>query len=263
MPEAEATFSGRILVTNDDGINAPGIKLLERIARGISPDVWVVAPEAEQTGASHSLTTRRPLRLRRISRRRYAVDGTPTDCVMLGVRHLLRENRPDLVLSGVNFGANLGDDVTDFGTVSAAMEATILGVPAIAFSQVCRDRDEPRWSTAEHWAPRVIRRLLAFGTDAGVLFNVNFPDVPAAEVAGIAAVRQGRRQAGDGFAERIDPRGNPYFWVGPQRANDTGQPGSDLDAIARGWVTVTPLGVDLTHGATLRRLERQQERRPR
>src|ERR1700724_204666 len=150
----------RILISNDDGIESPGLKLLARIARDLSEDVWVVAPEQEQSGASHSLTTRRPLRMREVARRRYMVDGTPTDCVLIAVKRLLRDRPPDLVLSGINAGSNVGEDLTYSGTVAAAMEATLLGIPAMALSQDYRDGDEPPWQTGEEYGPEVIRRLL-------------------------------------------------------------------------------------------------------
>src|SRR5437879_8802108 len=142
----------RILISNDDGIRSPGIKVLEKIARDLSDDVWVVAPEQEQSGASHSLTTRRPLRMREVARRRYAVDGTPTDSVLIAVKRLLRDRPPDLVLSGINAGSNVGEDMTYSGTVAAAMEATLLGIPAIALSQDYRGRDIP-WQTGQTRPP--------------------------------------------------------------------------------------------------------------
>src|SRR5438067_6705826 len=165
----------RILVTNDDGIGSPGIKLLEEIARDLSPDVWVVAPEQEQSASSHSLTTRRPLRMSELAERRYAVDGTPTDCVMLAIKHLLREQRPDLVLSGVNGGGNVGEDLTYSGTVAAAMEATLLDIPAIALSQDYQVGEEPPWQTCEAFAPELIRRLLPLPCPDHTLLNVNLP----------------------------------------------------------------------------------------
>jgi 5'-nucleotidase len=244
----------RILVSNDDGIGAPGIKVLERIARAISSDVWVVAPEHEQSAAGHSLTIRRPLRVRRLSRRRFAVDGTPTDAVLLGVNHVMKGRRPDLVLSGVNRGANLGEDVTYSGTVAAAMEATILGIPAIAFSQFTTPDDPVRWDTAEHWAPEIIRRVTAVGWGRNVLINVNFPDRHHSEVTGIEVTRQGKRKLGDQISERLDPRGEPYIWIGAQRAEDRSTPGTDIEAVCRGAVAVTPLCVDLTDRDTVRTL---------
>lgn len=244
----------RILVSNDDGVHAPGIKVLEKIARAISKDVWVVAPEAEQSAAGHSLTIRRPLRVRQLSRRRFAVDGTPTDAVLLGINHVMKGRRPDLVLSGVNRGANLGEDVTYSGTVAAAMEATILGVPSIAFSQYYTPDHPVRWSTAEHWAPEIIRRVTSVGWGRNVLINVNFPDVHADKVTGIEITRQGKRKIGDELSERFDPRGEPYIWIGAQRAEDRSSPGTDIEAVVRGAVSVTPLCVDLTDRDTMRAL---------
>lgn len=244
----------RILVSNDDGIDSPGIRLLERVARGLSKDVWVVAPEQEQSAVAHSLTVRRPLRLRRESRRRFAVDGTPTDSVLLGIRHVLKGRPPDLVLSGVNRGANLGDDVTYSGTVAAAMEGTLLGVPSIAFSQQFEGNDPVRWSTAEHWAGEIIRRVTRVGWPRNVLINVNFPDLQHDQVQGVEVVRQGKRKLGDELCERLDPRGQAYFWVGGQRTEDRGVPGTDLEAVCRGFVSVTPLCVDFTSVTAMKNL---------
>jgi 5'-nucleotidase len=246
--------SARILISNDDGISAPGIKVLERIARTLSNDVWVVAPELEQSAAAHSLTIRRPLRVRKVSRRRYAVDGTPTDAVLLGIRHVLKDKMPDLVLSGVNRGANLGDDVTYSGTVAAAIESTLLGIPAIALSQEGRHNQAIHWSTAEHFAPEVIRRVMAAGWGRNVLINVNFPDRPPSEVYGIEVVRQGKRKIGDELVERSDPRGDPYVWIGAQRLEDRAEAGTDLEAVFRGAISITPLCIDMTHRETIGRL---------
>ncbi len=251
FPPIPDLSEARILVSNDDGIHAPGIKLLEKVARSLCKDVWVVAPESEQSAAGHSLTIRRPLRVRQVSRRRYAVDGTPTDAVLLGINHVLRDKRPTLVLSGVNRGGNLGEDVTYSGTVAAAMEATILGVPAIAFSQYYGPDHPIRWTTAEHWAPEIIRRVTQVGWGRNVLINVNFPDVPADKVTGIEVVRQGKRKIGDDLAERLDPRGEPYIWIGAQRAEDRSTKGTDIEAVVRGAVSVTPLCVDLTDRGTM------------
>jgi len=247
--------SARILVSNDDGIDAPGIKVLEKVARSLCDDVWVVAPGSEQSAVAHSLTVRRPLRIHQHSEFRFSVDGTPTDSVLLGVRHILADRKPTLVLSGINRGGNLGDDVTYSGTVAAAMEGTLLGIPSIAFSQFFEDRHPVKWATAEHWAPEVIRRLCAAGWPRNVLINVNFPDVVQGSVRGIVAARQGKRALADALTERFDPRGEAYYWVGGQRAMDLGLPGSDLDAVGCGCVAVTPLCVDFTHAETLFRLE--------
>jgi len=237
----------RILVCNDDGIHGPGLKVLEKVARGISNDVWVVAPESEQSAAGHSLTLTVPLRVRRLSARRFAINGTPTDCVLLAVRHILDDHRPDLVLSGVNAGGNLGEDITYSGTVAAAMEATLLGIPAIALSQLRRGGVPVGWGCARHHAGAVIRRLIDAGWPARVLINVNFPDCPAREVTGIEVAVQGRRKIGEVLNPGVDPRGHPYLWIGAERDEDASFAGSDLAAVHEGMISVTPLSIDLTH----------------
>ncbi len=253
MAEAPIDLArARVLVSNDDGINAPGLKLLENVARRLAREVWVVAPENEQSASSHSLTLRRPLRMRQVSRRRYAVDGTPSDCVLLAINKILDGRPPDLVLSGINRGGNLGEDVTYSGTVAAAMEATLLGFPAMALSQVCEDRRAVRWSTVEHHLPDLLRRLVAVPWRPNVLINVNFPDVPARDVTGIVPTRQGRRKIGGDLSEGVDPRGEPYFWIGTQRQESGEGRGSDLEAVRRGAISVTPLCLDLTHRPSLK-----------
>lgn len=242
----------RILLTNDDGINAPGLAVLEKIAHSISDDVWVVAPEAEQSGAGHGLTLSEPLRLRQISTRKFAVRGTPTDCVMLAVHNIIKDKKPTLLLSGVNRGANLGEDVTYSGTVAGAMEGILCGIPSIAFSQVLGRRELPEhWGAAEHFGPIVTRHLLDEGWPRGVLINVNFPGVEAAGVKGIHVTNQGFRDESELIIdERVDARGIPYFWFGLRRAY--GEPGldTDLKAVRDGYISVTPLHLDLTHGKT-------------
>ncbi len=245
----------RVLLSNDDGINAPGMKVLMRAAEGLFQEVWVVAPEIEQSAASHSLTLRRPLRIRKISKRRYAVDGTPTDSVLLGVCEIMKEAPPDLVLSGINRGANLGEDITYSGTVAAAMEGTLLGIPSVALSQYFRNRQTLSWHTAEVWTVNVLKKLAKVEWSEGVLMNVNFPDVPPAEVIGIEVVRQGRRRISGELQSGNDPRGDPYFWIGMQRNEDKFHRGTDLEAVERGAIAVTPLTMDLTHTMTLRKLK--------
>ncbi len=246
----------RILVCNDDGIHAPGLKVLEKIARSLSDDVWVVAPETEQSASGHSLTLTLPLRVRGISARRFAVNGTPTDSVLLAVNHILDDNRPDLVLSGVNAGGNLGEDVTYSGTVAAAMEATLLGVKAIALSQVRRNGKAVRWTPGAHHAAAIIRRLVATGWPDNVLVNVNFPDVAASVVTGVEVTRQGRRKIGERLHQGTDPRNNPYIWIGTERDEDPSFRGSDLEAVHAGKISITPLGLDLTHGRTMSALKK-------
>lgn len=248
--------AARILVTNDDGIDARGLKLLAKVARDLSGDVWIVAPEQEQSGASHSLTLSRPLRIRKLSARRFAVDGTPTDCVLLAVNTILRESPPTLVLSGINAGANLGEDVTYSGTVAAAMEATLLGLPAIAFSQHYENRRAIPWKTAERYIAEVIKRLTALPWPRSTLINVNFPAVSADAVKGIAATRQGRRKIGDGVVERADPRGRAYYWIGPLREESPDTPGTDLHAVTQGKVSLSPIYLDLTNGPALAELKK-------
>lgn len=247
--------TARVLVSNDDGVHAPGLKMLVRVARRMAKEVWVAAPEVEQSAASHSLTLRRPLRIRRLAARRYAVDGTPTDAVMLALRQIMKDKPPDLVLSGVNRGGNLGEDVTYSGTIAAAMEATLLGVPAIALSQERSDGSRTRWATAEHHLEKVVRRLVSVPWPAGVLMNVNFPDVAAGAVTGFEATREGRRRIGTWFTESIDPHGRPYYWLSGWREEGNFPRGTDLEAVARGAISVTPLSLDLTHRPTLRVLK--------
>ena len=236
----------RILISNDDGIESPGIKVLEKIAAELSTDVWVVAPELEQSGASHSLTTRRPLRLKEVGHQRYSVDGTPTDCVLLAIKRLLRDHPPDLVLSGINGGSNVGEDLTYSGTVAAAMEATLLGIPAMALSQDYRGRDIP-WQTGKALAPEVIRRLLRLPWPDSTLFNINFPGVPPAEAAGFAVTSQGQRAIADNLTEGVDPRGRPYYWIGPVREAGVAEPGTDVAALAADRVSITPIYLNLTN----------------
>jgi 5'/3'-nucleotidase len=246
----------RILVSNDDGIEAHGLKLLVKLARSLSNDVWVCAPEQEQSGASHSLTIHRPLRIRKLDTRRYAVDGTPTDCVLLAVNGLMHERRPDLMFSGVNAGGNMGEDVIYSGTVAAALEATLLGVPAIAFSQHSDEGGKFWWPTAAAYMPRVVRRLVRHGWPSNTLINVNFPDRPPRKVKGIHVTSQGRRKIGDNLVERRDPRGRPYYWIGPMRDEQRTRRGTDVKAVVEGYVSVTPVFFDLTSRRVLARLRK-------
>jgi 5'-nucleotidase len=245
----------RVLIANDDGIHAPGLKALERIVRPLVRELWVVAPETEQSAASHSLTMRRPLYLRRLSPRRFAVDGTPTDCVLLAVHQVLKGRPPDLVLSGINRGGNLGEDAIYSGTVAAAMEGALLGMPAIAFSLAHELADRIPWPTAEHWAAEVLRRLDGVAWPRSVLLNVNVPGVAADRVTGMEVTRQGRHKIGGSMVEGHDPRGQPYFWIGGGRDEDRGLAGTDLEAIHRGAVSITPLSLDMTCGPTLHALK--------
>jgi 5'-nucleotidase len=246
----------RILVTNDDGIHAEGLAVLEDIAAQLSDDVWVVAPETDQSGVAHSLSLSNPLRLRQIEEKRFAVAGTPTDCVIMAARSILAEARPDLVLSGVNRGQNVAEDVTYSGTIAAAMEGTLLGIPSIAVSQAyaAGDRNSIHWGCARQHAPGIVRRLLEEGIPEGVLFNLNFPNVAPADVAGVAVTVQGRRdQELMRLEPRKDGRGNPYYWIAFQRGKTEPANGTDLRALAENRISVTPLELDLTHEPTLTR----------
>lgn len=246
----------RILVSNDDGIHAPGLKVLEKVARSLSKDVWVVAPEYEQSGASHSLTLTLPLRLRKINARKYAVRGTPTDCVMMAMHEIFKDKRPDLLLSGVNRGANLGEDVTYSGTVAVAMEGALLGVPSIALSQCFQHGHPVKWKTAEDHAPKVIRKLLKAGWSRDTLINVNFPDVVSESVTGIEVVTQGKRELTDLLLDaRVDARNVPYYWIGFRRQKNKSKRHTDLGATENGAIAVTPLQLDLTHRAGLKALK--------
>jgi 5'-nucleotidase len=248
----------RILVTNDDGIRAPGLKVTEAIARTLSDDVWVVAPESEQSGASHSLTLTLPLRLRTIDERHFAVTGTPTDCVMMATAHLLKDQPPDLILSGVNSGINAADDVTYSGTIAGAMEGCTIGIPSIALSQCYNyeDRKQIHWDCAEAHGPAVVKKLVETGWPKDVLMNVNFPDCPPDQVAGIQVVAQGVREWQEiSIERRVDMRANPYFWIGFRRERFTAKPGTDLGALASKCISVTPLQLNLTDFKVLQALK--------
>ncbi|HET7716345.1 MAG TPA: 5'/3'-nucleotidase SurE [Bauldia sp.] len=238
----------RILLTNDDGIHAPGLGVLEAIARKLSDDVWVVAPETDQSGLSHSLSLNDPLRLREVNEHKFALRGTPSDCVIMAVRRLLG-GKPDLVLSGVNSGQNVADDVTYSGTVAGAFEGTLLGIPSIALSQAYTFEDGVRtipWETAAAHAPEVIRKLVAFGFPPAIVYNINFPNRMPDQVEGVVITTQGRLTHGLHIDARVDGRGNPYFWLAYRRERPDIAPGSDLDALERGAISVTPLRLDMT-----------------
>ncbi len=245
----------RVLVTNDDGIHAPGLKVLEKLAKTISDDVWVVAPETEQSATSHSLTLRRPLRQRRLGPKRYSVDGTPTDCVLVAHHHIMEDRPPELVLSGINDGGNLGEDVTYSGTVAATMEAALLGVRAIAFSHQRQPDGSVRWKVAEQFLPDIVRRLAVMDWPKDLLVNVNFPAVAPGEVTGIEICRQGRRVQGTSVTEGADPSGRSFLWVGGYQVDESSEKDTDLAVTARGGISVTPLHLDLTHRGTMKKMK--------
>ncbi len=242
----------RILVTNDDGIHAGGLVALEEIARTISDDVWVVAPAEEQSGVGHALSLSHPLRYRHIGGRHYEVTGTPTDCVIMAVRKIMPA-MPDLILSGVNRGQNIADDVTYSGTIAAAMEGTALGIKSIALSQVLGHFDkQENYNVARTHGPGVVKRLLDFDFGAGTFINVNFPDCRPDEVKGVAVTRQGKRNENNlTVDERVDNRGPNYYWLGFKRERGTPPPDTDLAVVFDKQISVTPLQMNLTQVGAL------------
>ena len=247
----------RILLSNDDGIHAPGLKVLEHIARVLSDDVWVVAPETDQSGVSHSFSLSNPLRLREVGPRHFAVQGTPTDSIIMAVRQVMQDKKPDLILAGVNRGQNVAEDVTYSGTIAAAMEGTLLGIPSIALSLSyggAEGREKPHWDCAQTHAPAVIRKILELGVPPGVLLNVNFPACAAKDLKGLEITSQGQRAAElMRIEQRRDGRGIPYYWLMFLRGGYTPPAGSDLEALANHKISITPLKLNLTDDAEKRR----------
>ncbi|MEM7635361.1 MAG: 5'/3'-nucleotidase SurE [Pseudomonadota bacterium] len=249
----------RILLANDDGINAPGLEVLEAIAAELSDDVWVVAPESEQSGAGRSISLSSPLRMRELGPRRFAVEGTPADSVLMGVRHIMPDE-PDLILSGVNRGQNIADDVTYSGTIAAAMEGTALGIRSMALSQTygIAGRNVP-WDTGRKLGAKVVKDLVQTRAEPGVLLNVNFPDCDAGDVKGVQYTRQGQRDQNLLMLDRrTDARGRDYFWIGFKRQQSNPPEGTDLHAVYNGFVSVTPLHTNLTQVDLLKQLQNGQ-----
>jgi len=246
------------LLSNDDGITSEGLVALQQALVSLD-EVWVVAPDRDQSAVSHSVTLHRPLRIEQTGPRAFRVDGTPTDCINLAINGILRE-RPRLVISGINRGANLADDITYSGTVSAAMEATLLGVPAIAVSVVGREPFDcaPAAAFARQLAAAVLRDRLPPDT----LLNVNVPDLPSHQIKGFALTRQGKRRYGDAIVENVDPRGKKYYWIGGNDLDFVDAEGTDFSAIQRGLISVTPLHLDLTNYASLSALQHLQVQWP-
>jgi 5'-nucleotidase len=239
----------RILVTNDDGIFSEGI---ERLAAALSVvgEVMTVAPDQERSAAGHSLTLQHPLRAKLVGPDRWSVDGTPTDCVNWGVLHLLKNDRPKLLFSGINLGLNLGDDVTYSGTVAAAFEGTILGIPSVAISQEIETGFD--FGAAADFARRLALRLLEEPLPPGTLVNVN---VPAGTPKGIRVARLGKRRYGEAVVEKLDPRGRPYYWIGSTIPEGDLQEGTDISAVAEKWISMSPLHLDLTDYRSLEALQ--------
>lgn len=250
----------RILVSNDDGVRSEGISALEEIARSMSDDVWVVAPEEEQSGAGHSLSLHTPIRMRQIDARHFAVRGTPTDCVLMAVLQIIEGKKPDLVLSGINHGMNLAEDVTYSGTIAAAMEGALLEIPSIALSTMVRRGEPIEWGAAKHYAKKIVPKLVKAGWPTGDLININFPGLPEDQVRGVKFCPQGRRKIGEKLIRREDPKGEAYFWIGgPGTEPYDDLPGADYKQCLDGYVTITPLNLDLTDYRTLETLREHIE----
>jgi 5'/3'-nucleotidase len=237
----------RILLTNDDGIDAPGLDVLERIASELAREVWVVAPEHDQSGVSHAVSLHHPIRAAERGLRRWAITGTPGDCVVMGISHLMKGARPQLLLSGVNRGANLGVETVFSGTVGGAMTGMMLGIPSIALSQAWTDSENVRWGTAASLGSDIVRRLMEIGWSSGTCLSVNFPDLPALEAGPLTLARQGAGSVqGMDVEARIDLRGFTYYWVSFRRGERDQGPESDIEALNAGRVVVTPLRYDRT-----------------
>lgn len=243
-----------ILVTNDDGIYSEGLRKLAEACRDIG-EVVIVAPDREQSAASHALTLNRPLRLIQLEEKEWIVDGTPTDCVNLAVLHLLKDRRPDLVVSGINFGPNLGDDVTYSGTISAAFEGALLNIPSIAFSALIGEHFS--FERCAEFAARLVRHILMGDRNPGVVLNVNFP---VEQFRGVRVTKLGKRIYSEGVIERLDPRGKKYFWIGGEPPVWHHGEGTDFEAVDQGYVSITPLHLDLTHHESLEKLKELEEK---
>ena len=253
----------RILCSNDDGIHARGLESLEKIARALSHDVWVVAPQDEQSGAARALTLAHPIRIRQYDERRFSVTGTPSDAVLMGVNEILKDKKPDLILSGVNNGQNLAEDVTVSGTIAAAFQGMSMGIPSVALSLARLARDKARWETPEAHGAAIVSDLLKAGWPDDVVININFPDKAPQEVKDIDVTRQGRRDAFQLYAEkRQDLRGGEYFWYGYTGALSNPPEGTDLRAIYDGRVSITPLHLELTHDSAHKDLTQKLSKRP-
>lgn len=238
----------RILCSNDDGVHARGLESLVTIARALSDDVWVVAPQEEQSGAARALTLAHPIRIRKYEDRRFSVSGTPSDAVVMAVTKILADKPPDLILSGVNNGQNIAEDVTVSGTIAAALQGMSFGIPSVALSLARLARERAKWATPETHGPALIRKLVAQGWPKDVVINVNFPDREPQDVTQVEVTRQGHRDAVQLFAEeRKDLRGGTYYWYGYTGELSNPPAGTDLRAVYDGRISVTPLHLALTH----------------
>lgn len=250
----------RILIVNDDGIHAEGIRVLEEIVKDITPHIWVVAPENQHSAAGHSMTLHMPLRIKKYDDNHVSVMGTPTDATLMGVQQIMKDFKPDLVLSGINHGQNTADDVTYSGTISAAMEAVILEVPAIALSQALIEEgiefQRINWSVARKMLPEILKMLQGVEIDNNVVLSVNFPVLKQGVEPELQVIQQGHFSLKEqNMVQCIDPRGRPYFWIGPPPKRDKEDENVDVGSLSHGHVTLTPLGLNLTHYPTLGKLK--------
>jgi 5'-nucleotidase len=245
----------RILLSNDDGIASEGLRVLYESVSGLG-EVFVVAPDREQSAAGHSLSLYRPLRIDPAGEGWFSVDGTPTDCVNLALNGLMKDRRPDILLSGINKGGNLGDDITYSGTVAAAMEATLLGVPSVAISLVHENGEIPNFDFAGSFARRIAGKVLDQGLREGVLLNVNVPNISEKDCQGVRVTHQGKRVYGNAVVEKIDPRGREYYWIGGNSLSWVKEAGTDFDAVANGCVSITPIRLDLTDYEAMKDIEK-------
>lgn len=253
----------RILLTNDDGIHAHGLRVLQSVAEKLSSDVWVCAPDTEQSAASRGVSLHHPVRLKKLSEKNYAVTGTPTDSVIVAMRELFADKRPDLLLSGVNRGQNLAEDVTFSGTIAGALQGMQMRVPSIALSLArgFQGAESLPWETVLTYAPDLLIRLLKQGWPKQVILSINFPDRAPGQVQGVRITRQGYRDYEMSHAEkRKHPRGGHYFWLTYGAGLSNPPEGTDLRAIYDGYISVTPLHTDLTHFESLNRLQQYMDK---
>lgn len=241
----------RILLVNDDGIEGYGLKLLEKIVSSFSDDVWVVAPDEERSGAGHSISISHPIRVKKIDDRHFAVKGSPTDCALLGINEFLQDKKPDILLSGINAGPNLAEDITYSGTASAAMEGAMLGIPSVALSQFRSYDKPPRWETSEKFLPEIIEKLINMEWKDGTFINVNVPNVVPEEIVGVRVTKQGRRPPGSYTpVRRVDERHVPYYWIKIAFTKGNDHEGTDLEAIRDNAISITSLQLDMTDHKT-------------
>ncbi|MBP6986394.1 MAG: 5'/3'-nucleotidase SurE [Alphaproteobacteria bacterium] len=241
----------RILITNDDGIMSHGLTIAQQIAQTITDDVWIVAPHDQQSGKSHSITWGMPIRMRELEHKKFAVKGTPTDCIILALSQLMKDHPPDFIFSGVNYGENLAESITVSGTVGAAMQGTIQGIKSIALSQASQGFYPADWSVAKAYGEKAIQQLLHISWPNNTMMNVNFPHSKPDLVKGIRITNQGRRSLVGDMIEAQDPHGHPCYWIGVLHKEKDPAENSDLWGNQNGFITITPITLDLTNHAAI------------